>query len=177
MSRCLPLDGYFDNLARIALKCPAGCFTCTSTTLCTSCSANYFLRPDNLCYSTCLPRYYANPSTWTCVKCPFDCYQCNGNGKCLSCSPVVDYRILTARTSRCLSLVGHFDKKVQICPLCPQNCSICVSETRCLSCLAGYFLNSSKLCSNVCPLRFYQSTQTFSCQPCPYDCLSCNFKG
>lgn len=54
---------------------------------------------------------------------------------------------------------------------------MCLSGTRCLACLPGYYLNSSKLCAGGCQPRSFASIQTSTCQPCPYDCLTCNYKG
>jgi hypothetical protein len=54
---------------------------------------------------------------------------------------------------------------------------MCNTGTQCLACQSGYFMNSSMLCSKECPPRFYPSQQTYSCQNCPYDCLTCDSSG
>lgn len=107
-SRCRCLPNYFDNLTAACIRCPSGCSACTSTTYCTYCHPNFYLRPDNLCYTTCLSRFFANADTWTCQACPYDCYDCDGSGNCLTCSPVIDFRVLTHATQRCLPLIGYY---------------------------------------------------------------------
>jgi len=78
--RCIPIEGYFQNIdtsvsrllftqdsnintVRMSLKCPTGCKSCNSATLCTACSDNYlfgFIGTTALCYSDCPLRYYSN---------------------------------------------------------------------------------------------------------------------
>ena len=53
---------------------------------------------------------------------------------------------------------------------------MCLSDSKCLACLSGYFMNNN-FCSKDCPVRLYPSTQTFTCQKCPYDCLTCRESG
>ncbi len=57
------LAGTFGSSSnRTCTSCPNGCATCSSLTLCLTCSSSptsYFLRVDNLCYTTCLNGYYA----------------------------------------------------------------------------------------------------------------------
>ncbi len=57
------LAGTFSSSSnRTCVTCPNGCATCSSLTLCLTCSSSptsYFLRVDNLCYTSCLDGYYA----------------------------------------------------------------------------------------------------------------------
>jgi len=90
--RCLPLLGYFDNLTAVSVKCPTGCSFCTNLTYCSTCFAGYFLSIDNLCYSSCPSRTYANNVSRTCQACYFTCLTCSQPKLCASCSSAVDFR-------------------------------------------------------------------------------------
>lgn len=93
-SRCIALDGYFDNLSQTCVSCPINCLLCSSLTLCTSCANGSYLTDSKLCETSCPPRQFENNQSNTCQKCPFDCYTCNNVGQCTSCSAALDFRSL-----------------------------------------------------------------------------------
>jgi len=142
---------YFDNLATFCVACPANCLICKSLTLCIVCLSGAFMNTlNNLCYTQCPERLFANNSTSSCQVCTYDCYTCSADGTCLSCSSS-DNRQLDTFTQRCVAMFGYFDNLTQICPSCPTGCSICSSLSRCSSCLSGYLLTTGYKCSNSCP--------------------------
>jgi proprotein convertase subtilisin/kexin type 5 len=106
--RCVPLDGYFDNVSSLAVACPLGCQVCKSLTLCTSCLDGYLLIIGDVCYSQCPPRYIISSQSKICEHCPYDCLSCDNSGLCLNCSEVIDFRMLNSATRRCVPLVGYF---------------------------------------------------------------------
>ncbi len=106
-SRCIPIDGYYDNLVQISSKCPSTCFTCSSERFCFSCASGYYLMDDNLCYNSCPKRYLLNSELLKCEKCPFDCWTCDSRAQCLSCDPL-DFRQLSSSIGRCLPNDGYF---------------------------------------------------------------------
>ena len=97
--RCDPLPKYFNNFVTVALPCPQGCLICQTTYSCILCSPNYFKRTDNLCYSSCPSRFYAQIGTQICISCPFDCFTCDENHNCLTSSAQFDFRVLNG--TRC----------------------------------------------------------------------------
>ena len=108
-SRCVPLPGYFDDSVSVVCgQCASGCSVCSNGTFCTSCFVDFYLRGDQLCYSTCLAYFFANRNSLTCDPCPYDCYTCTSTGNCLSCNDTVDFRTLNTSTSRCVPLTGYF---------------------------------------------------------------------
>ena len=107
-SRCVPMNGYFENLTTICPQCPSVCSSCLSLTLCTYCALGNFLRNDSMCYPTCQPRHYGDNLTLICLSCPYDCYTCNSYGQCLSCNRLVDHRILDNNTLRCIAEDGYY---------------------------------------------------------------------
>jgi proprotein convertase subtilisin/kexin type 5 len=106
--RCIPLQGYFDTHISACGLCPAGCSACSNLTFCSNCQDNYFLRGDNICYQSCLNRFFPDPTLKTCRACPFDCQTCLPSGNCLTCDAYGDHRALDNGTSRCLPLSGFF---------------------------------------------------------------------
>ena len=74
--RCDPISGYYESNNTGAGQCDTGCTTCQSATNC----------------SSCLERYYRNPTTLACEACLYDCYTCDGAGNCNSCNGSTDFR-------------------------------------------------------------------------------------
>ena len=107
--RCVPFDGYFDNISRIAVLCPYGCIVCSSLTKCSTCLPGFFLMRGSICYQTCPARYIGNTQSFTCESCPYDCYFCDNSRQCLSCNDTTDFRTLNLETMRCKPLIGYFD--------------------------------------------------------------------
>jgi len=155
-----------------SLSCPFGCSTCKSLQLCTSCLNGFYLASDNLCYSSCPPRFFGNNYTKTCQICPYDCLTCDNFKNCLSCDPTNDKRRLFNGTNRCLPLPGYYENYSQICLSCPSKCTMCLSSQICSSCIDGYFLSISSTCESICQARsiIVAGSKQMSCQKCPYDC-------
>ena len=133
--------------------CPTPCKTCLSSVYCYSCQTGYYLRHDQLCYSSCLVRTYAH-SSFNCLACPYDCYTCNSAGNCTSCS-ATDFRLLNSTINRCIPFEGYYDNLTAGCALCASSCQACLSATACSLCKQGYYLSNA------------------SCLSCPATCLSC----
>jgi proprotein convertase subtilisin/kexin type 5 len=174
-SRCVPQDGFFDNLTQVSLPCPAGCTICSSLTHCTACAPGWFLIA-NQCSSNCPVRFIADPASLICEPCPYECYSCDLNGKCLICNSTIDFRFSSNASSRCVAITGYFDNFTRIAVPCPLGCADCKSLTFCGTCIAGYFFHEN-FCYTGCPSRFFGNSRTLQCQPCPYDCLSCTSSG
>jgi proprotein convertase subtilisin/kexin type 5 len=49
-SRCVCMQGYFDNRTSQCVACPTGCARCSSLSLCLNCLSTYYLFIDDLCY-------------------------------------------------------------------------------------------------------------------------------
>jgi len=50
----------------------------------------------------------------------------------------------------------------------------------CMDCLDGYFfgiIGNTALCYLICPDRYFSNPNIDICQPCPYDCLTCDMTG
>jgi len=187
------MPGFFDNNTRLSAPCTTNCSTCKSSTVCTSCTNATFLM-NNQCLASCPLRYYPNIALSICQNCPFDCYSCDGYGSCTSCNVTLDNRVLDTNTRRCLPIDGYFQKittsasrllftadsdtsVVRISNQCPTGCKSCNSATICTACSDNYlfgFIGTTALCSTDCPLRYYSNRQYKICQPCPYDCFTCD---
>ena len=107
-SRCDPSVGYYESGVTVAALCPEGCATCINGQACDSCVSGFYLRADNLCYTTCLPRFFKNTTARTCEHCDYDCYTCASAGSCLTCNETLDFRQFNSTTSRCDPMVGYY---------------------------------------------------------------------
>lgn len=67
--------------------CPLGCDSCSSGTACATCSFGFYLRSDNLCYSSCLNGTFPNSGSRTCDSCPTGCATCTSLTACQTCQP------------------------------------------------------------------------------------------
>ena len=152
--------------------CPSSCLKCKSYAICLECAPGFFLRSDQLCYSSCPSRFFPDSIDKVCVACPYDCLTCDANGNCLTCNSTSDFRSLSNSSFRCLPLVGFYDPFALAALPCINNCQECKSDTICINCKPNfYFLNHS--CLLTCPSRYYLNTQLGVCIACPYDCYTC----
>ena len=55
-------------------------------------------------------------------------------------------------------------------------CQNCKSLTLCTYCALGFYLLNN-LCLSTCPARYLADNSTRTCQPCPYDCYTCDLSG
>lgn len=149
-SRCIPMEGYFDNNATVCVKCPIECSLCSSLTVCSACSSRYVL----------------NTSAATCDSCPYDCFTCNSLGNCLTCNSVSDHRQLDNSTFRCIPMPGYYENNETVSGQCSQGCINCTTSSNCFSCSTRFYLGPNSSCV---PCRF-------DCYTCGSSgaCLSCN---
>jgi hypothetical protein len=122
-------DYYFKNDGEDFLfcdKCPRGCKTCESKSLCYTCDVGYQLNAWDVC----------EECDDNCISCAFDeCLECEAgflkeDGFC-----VVECRD---------GLFAVLESSV--CEYCPDECSTCTSYDTCTSCKKGYELNSFDEC-------------------------------
>lgn len=59
-TKCVPIDGYYDNFTQISLKCPETCAFCMNASFCIVCLSGNYLNTENICNSKCPVRYYGN---------------------------------------------------------------------------------------------------------------------
>ena len=125
LSRCLAMAGYYDNKTTISVKCPKGCYLCQSEQFCINCLPGYYLNLNFLCAVDCPPTFYRDNTTRVCRSCPYDCEQCDTNGKCFGCNEIVDFRVLSNSSYRCVPKRGYFDNNARTAANCPAGCSAC----------------------------------------------------
>ena len=131
------------------------------------------MRADNLCYSTCPARQYGNVDTTQCTNCPYDCYTCDSVGDCLTCNDTHDFRVISS-AKRCILMPGYFDNLATVSVRCSSGCSVCPKSSVCTICFPDYYLRTDKLCYTACLDRTFPNRKTWTCDPCPYDCLTCD---
>ena len=179
--------GYYESSVQIAGKCPNECQICETFTLCTYCSAGFFLFNAN-CLSSCPARYLGDNATRTCIACPYDCYTCDSTGSCLSCNATEDNRELSLVTSRCEPISGFFENVNVTGRLlarrwgryviqCPNNCALCTSSAVCSYCSPNYYMQPDTFCYTACQPRYFANRPSRTCIKCPYDCYSCKVNG
>ena len=125
-SQCLtacPSRFYASN--NTCSECIPPCYTCNDSTICLSCSFNYYLAGS--CQSSCPAAYYQDDSTLTCLPCQSQCstclsaYACNTcltgclySGQCPSACPDTSFFALTDNvTNSC------------VCEQCIYPCNTC----------------------------------------------------
>jgi proprotein convertase subtilisin/kexin type 5 len=170
--RCVPLPGYYESGVTVSVGCPAGCATCQNALLCLTCQTSFYLRADNLCYSTCPSRFFPNTTSLTCQACPYDCLTYDSTGGCLSCDLAIDHRQLYTGSGRCNPVAGYFQSSVAASSQCPAVCATCSSTVNCSSCSFGFFL-SSWTCGAFCRSTFYPNATSRVCEACPTGCQVC----
>ena len=130
------------------------CHSCSSAQVCLSCHGNLTLTNGSC---LCQPHFFYNSFIPACEPCPFDCLTCSSNATCLSCN-TSDFRVLS--NSRCVPEPGYYETNVSMAGQCLNECSVCTSGSDCSQCFVRYFIGSGP-----------------SCQPCPYDCYTCDSNG
>lgn len=148
-----PTKYYNDSSLGQCVSCPVLCQTCTSSTVCQSCIATYFLK-DNSCISACPPIFYSENGV--CIACSTNCTVCDATG-CQACQSgsylfagqcytqcPTGYYISTstcvACSSQCLSCLTYYN-----------NCSSCVSSSSIPNLYQGQ-------CLNACPAGYYSES-------------------
>lgn len=112
------------------LCCPDDCEMCSSMIVCTTCSLGFYLRSDQLCYSTCLVGTFSDINSRICELCPTDCAICSSSNACLMCLPSYYLRNDSLCYSSCL--VGYYPQTSdRTCVGCPLNCASCNQTTSC----------------------------------------------
>lgn len=118
--RCLPLPGYYDNGASLAVACnPANCLTCTSPTVCVTCVTGQFLTVSK-----------------TCISCIANCINCTTATNCQICSNLYFFSV-----SACIPNCSNITQ----CTIC----SVVSSALECSACSTGYNLSNNS-CNSVC---------------------------
>ncbi|EAR96334.2 latrophilin/CL-like GPS domain protein (macronuclear) [Tetrahymena thermophila SB210] len=149
--------GYYSNQG-ICLLCSQNCLQCTSASYCTVCAQGYISIQG------------------VCQLCNFKCSSCFGlnETQCYSCvSPYYLYQ------STCqLTCPDQFFKQTltdsqnvqhNICQKCSSSCFNCfgIGDNQCTSCLTGYYVTSSKTCSQCSQLCNTCSQDSTLCTSCP----------
>lgn len=164
--RCIPLDGYYDNLTSISVKCPPVCSTCSSATICSSCAEGYALRLDQFCYTSCLDSFYID-NMRTCQACPQSCLQCSSPVYCTSCKEGYFLNLLHLCLNSCHT---HYfgNQTTHLCDPCLYECLTCTDNLTCLTCNSSDYrwLNqTSKRCQ---PLEgYFDNGHDSLCFQCP----------
>ena len=164
-------NGYYLN-NNVCSQCGTGCISCTSNTVCVTCSSGYSLN-----------------AAGTCVKCGVNCPVCvvNGTGKCDYCNagyiirndysgcdlfPVgcatVDYW-----PDQCSSCVAGYALATglsvqQPCQPCDANCKVCPPSLphNCTQCMDGYYVDESNICNYQCGSNCSQCLNDYWCNVC-----------
>lgn len=121
---CMP--GYYLDGSQVCQRCPLPCYTCSSSTQCTSCISNAYLLQND----TCVP-----------------CFDITGTPNCTTCGS--NYNTTSNTTEyfcySCLN-VTYLDNAA--CISCVSPCATCSSSSTCSSCINDtYYLTSSNTCS------------------------------
>ncbi len=178
---CLP-GFYAENTNSTCVGCPTGCTTCSSLTNCLTCAfspTSYFLRLDNLCYTSCLGGYYAETNNNTCVSCPTGCATCSSLSLCLTCASFpTSYFLRLNNLCYITCLAGFYAETANLtCVNCPTGCATCSSLTLCLTCSSTptpYFLRTDHFCYTSCLPGFYAEATNGTCMTCPTGCATCS---
>ena len=163
--------------------CHNSCSVCTgpNNNQCSSCNSGAFLRPSSTtCASGCIPGYWGDTSSNTCVQCNTSCSGCTGpnNNQCSTCNS--GYFLQPSGTG-CLDSCpngcwGNTDSHT--CESCNTACSICTgpSDTQCSACNSGYFLQPAPddtSCLTTCQTGYWKDTTNHVCTPCNAACEAC----
>lgn len=167
-SKCVPVEGYYENNERVAAKCSEAmdhCFACTSATVCTQCEVGFYFNSSR---NECVP----------CDETMRNCSACTSSTVCTQCDEGL-----------------FFDSAQNNCELCSvaiSNCTVCVSGSECSECELTFFLNAQKTCTlcneaipscvvcesgsvcNVCEDNFFISEDVcLHCSQLTDGCLTC----
>ena len=143
------------NTKDTCTACPTDCATCTSGTVCTSCTTGKYLQGTS-CVASCSSNEYATSEN-VCQACPLACSSCTSLTACTACNAPY---FLQGGACVITCSVGTFPATAtRTCDDCPTGCVECSSSSVCTSCLTnGYYYDHS----------------TTSCGPCDSSCLQCN---
>lgn len=182
-SKCVPFSGYFDNLTAVSVKCPLACLTCSSITVCSSCSTSYFLRPDHSCQSSCEDGYFPDNSTNICQNCPSNCSRCSSSLSCSACN--ANYYLTQDKCPMDCPLRYFPNITSRNCDRCPYDCLTCGNNLTYISCspedlrvfnsttgrcqpMAGYFDDGVNALCFKCPSVCEACTSATVCTKCEY---------
>ena len=112
---------------------------------------------------------------------------CNSSTACLTCLAGYSKNLSGACASQCAS--NSYLNSSFICVPCSSICLTCSSNSSCTSCYPNYYFTNNSCyscgtsqvlapnltCVNSCPFRYYIDSLFRTCQPCPYDCYTCDF--
>lgn len=152
---------YYADLSGWCLRCPKTCSACSSANNCTGCQARYILA-NGLC---------VNSSS----TCNTNCKSCSG-GNCLACnSSYLLYTDFSSGTTTCeTSCPSNWFAFAGKCYICNVTCATCSNTlNNCSSCSPGLYLYQQS-CLLFCPMGYYASPVTQTCQSCPPNCIICN---
>lgn len=174
-------DGYYNN-SGLCQACISPCKFCTSSTICTSCTTNYYYLSTNpvtnRCLSTCPTSTYPDTSTSTCLSCSTSCLSCiTTSTTCTSCN---NNTYLLATTSQCVITCPtgtYANATVNKCLNCDISClnGCTANSTDCVGCKSGYYkVNAtSTQCVNSCPSGSVNNSATGLCE-CSSSCATCS---
>lgn len=116
----------FFNLSGTCRACVPPCYTCSSASICLSCSYNYLL--NGSCSSSCPIGYYQSQASLTCEACLPSCFTCRSGTSCTSCISGCLF------SGRCLSVcpsLQYFQKISNStfcsCVQCIYPCNTCIN--------------------------------------------------
>lgn len=155
---------YNDTTSNTCLACPAGCLSCTSATVCTSCAIGYTLTGGACNVASVWPCVLTNGTS--CIKCAYQftlstnntCSfdnTCNGTKTCPGC-PNGQYITLNNNNQ-----VGT----CSACPNLPANCVACdpLNPANCIACGSGYYVVYSNNSCAACPTGCAQCSSANFC--------------
>jgi proprotein convertase subtilisin/kexin type 5 len=166
-----PSGTYPDVSSNLCAACQPPCSTCTSLTVCLSCTTGYNL-DGTLCKSNCLDGFM--PINAICTACASPCSTCAGSlSTCLSCNLSANGSSLYLSGLRCVATCPNStysnDSNFHCSP-CQSPCSYCNSLSSCTMCMGGFFFYSN-YCYASCPLGYVGIA--LNCEKCSIGCLTC----
>jgi hypothetical protein len=162
-------SGFYKNI-NVCSPCVSPCATCTTQTLCLSCSVGYLTNNTCVNASLCPAGTFANLTALTCDVCTSNCTTCSSlPSNCTSCiSPLLNFN--GTCTSACPP--GMFPNGT-ICISCLAPCLLCTSASICTSCSNSYLYNSTCLNASQCPPGTFANLTAFTCDSCSSNCSTC----
>lgn len=148
---------YFANLSNQNCEsCNRHCDICTNANTCTTCSATFYLKPDNTCTSDCPLKFFENNFNRTCESCPSDCDNCSNGVTCTKCS--CNFFLKADNTCDSSCPFGQYgDKNLRKCVSCPL-----------------FYITDTNNCVDSCPIGYYHSLGSNECIPCIDNCDICS---
>jgi hypothetical protein len=114
--------GFYGSNSLFCTVCPPGCSACSSPTVCSACTANFFLDTDTatcVAASACPIRHFGDAVSRQCKPCRQNCAACSAADTCTSC---VSGMYLNLKTSTCVTAsacpVGTFPSPSLTCASC-----------------------------------------------------------